>query len=200
MISSKKEYLHYLKCDCIANNFDYRKIAFPLFHHEIRFLKLLRKCEYYFNCKKSIVYLPYKALLMLKLEHARVKYGWHIPLNVCAEGLSPAHYGSIIINKHARIGKFCRIHSGVCIGTAAGTENAAPVIGDHVYIGPGAKIFGNVVIGDETAIGANAVVTKSFEEGHAVLVGIPAGVSRKLEHNDYISRKKTDPGKNNRRD
>ena len=188
MISSKKEYRHYLKCDCIANNFDYGKIRFPLFHHEIRFLKILRKCEYYYNCKKGILYWPYKAFLMLKLERARIRYGWHIPLNVCAEGLSVGHYGSIIINSKARIGKFCRIHVGTCIGAKAGTEDACPVIGDYVYIGPGAKIFGNVVIGNETAIGANAVVTKSFKEGHVVITGIPAKVSGCLEYNDYVRR------------
>lgn len=188
MITSKQSYIHYLQSDCIANNFDYKRIHFPLFHHEIRFLKILRKCEYYVNCKKGILYLPYKAVLRLRLEHARVKYGWHIPLNTCDEGLSLAHYGSIIINSHVHIGKFCRIHSGVCIGTSAGKQDACPVIGDYVYIGPGAKLFGPIIIGDETAVGANAVVTKSFEEGHAVLIGVPATVSRRLEKNDFICR------------
>ncbi|MBR6258119.1 MAG: hypothetical protein IKR23_12235 [Lachnospiraceae bacterium] len=188
MITSKESYKYYLKCDCIANGFDYRRIRFPMFHHEIRFLKILRKCEYYFNCKKSFLYWPYKAFLYLRLEHARVKYGWHIPLNVCAEGLSLGHYGSIIINSHAKIGRFCRIHVGACIATRAGKLDECPVIGDYVYIGPGAKIFGPVVIGDESAIGANAVVTKSFEEGHVVLTGIPAKVKRRLEVNNYVNR------------
>lgn len=37
-----------------------------------------------------------------------------------------------------------------------------PVLGDNVYIGPGAKIFGKVQIADGCKVGANAVVNKSF--------------------------------------
>ena len=188
MIDSKEQYLYYLRCDCEANSFDYRKIKFPKFNYTIRFLKILRKCEYYVNCKKSPIYLPMKAVLKIRLERARLKYGWFIPLNVCREGLSLPHCGSIIINCHTRIGKNCRIHAGVNIGTKAGYSDMAPIIGDNVYIGPGAKIFGQIEIGDETAIGANAVVTKSFREGHAVLLGIPAREQRHLEVNNYICR------------
>ena len=37
-------------------------------------------------------------------------------------------------------------------------------------------MFGKIVIGDNVAIGANAVVNKSFPEGNATLGGIPAKV------------------------
>ena len=186
MILSKKDYIYYLKCDCVANSFDYKKIRFPLFNYTIRFIKILRKCEYYVNCKKGFIYLPHKAILKLKLERARLKTGWFIPLNVCEEGLSLPHCGPIIINFNSKIGKNCRIHAGVNIGTKAGLGDAAPVIGDNVYIGPGAKLFGPIVIGNESAIGANAVVTKSFEQGHVVLLGIPAKVSRELKYNNFL--------------
>jgi serine O-acetyltransferase len=49
-----------------------------------------------------------------------------------------------------------------------------PTIGDNVFIGPGAKLFGEINIGDNVMIGANAVVTKSFEEGCCRIAGIPA--------------------------
>ena len=85
-----------------------------------------------------------------------------------------AHYGTIIVNKFARVGANCRIHAGVNIGTEAGSEDKAPVIGDNVYIGPGAKIFGAIVIADNIAIGANAVVNKSFNTPCVSIGGIPA--------------------------
>ena len=47
----------------------------------------------------------------------------------------------------ARIGKNCRINACTNIGRASihgGQETGAPVIGDNVYIAPGAKIFGPV--------------------------------------------------------
>ena len=188
MIDSKKKYDYFLKCDCAANNFDYSRIRFPGFNYTIRFLKILRKCEYYVNCKKSIVYIPYKVFLKIQLERARIKYGWFIPLNSCEEGLSLPHCGPIIINYQAKIGKNCRIHAGVNIGTKAGDINLAPTIGDNVYIGPGAKLFGPIVIGDETAIGANAVVAKSFEDGHCVLLGVPAVVTSELPTNNFLTR------------
>ncbi|WP_223847722.1 hypothetical protein [Bifidobacterium callitrichos] len=43
-----------------------------------------------------------------------------------------------------------------------------------MYIGPGAKIFGNIYISDNCKIGANAVVNHSCQTVGATLVGIPA--------------------------
>lgn len=42
-----------------------------------------------------------------------------------------------------------------------------------IYIGPGAKIYGNITIGDNVTIGANAVVNKDFGS-NLLLIGIPA--------------------------
>jgi serine O-acetyltransferase len=49
------------------------------------------------------------------------------------------------------------------------------VIGDNVYIGPGAKLFGAIVVGDNAAIGANCVVTRDVPE-NGVVVGVPGQV------------------------
>ena len=54
------------------------------------------------------------------------------------------------------------------------TFGGVPVLGDNIYLGPGAKIFGRVVIADGCKIGANAVVNKSCEQKNSVLVGVPA--------------------------
>lgn len=74
----------------------------------------------------------------------------------------------------ARIGSNCRIHFWVNIGTNGGGVEDTPLIGNNVYIGPGAKIFGNIIIGDNIVIGANAVANKSFLEGGYTIAGIPA--------------------------
>lgn len=100
--------------------------------------------------------------------------GFSIPINVCDKGLCIAHVGPIIINEQTKIGKNCRIHVGVNIGADARIGTNAPEIGNNVYIGPGAKIFGKVVIADNIAIGANAVVNKSFLEKNISIAGIPA--------------------------
>src|SRR5690606_3039735 len=105
-----------------------------------------------------------------------VKLGFDIGINVFGPGLSLAHYGPVIVNKHAKIGAHARVHVGVNIGTMAGVSGAAASIGDNVYIGPGVKIFGPIVLGDNIAIGANAVVNKSFPEGNCTIGGVPAKI------------------------
>ena len=85
------------------------------------------------------------------------------------------HYGLLIVNSEARIGEWCDIHQGVNIGTGI-EPNSVPHIGSNVWIGPGAKIYGKIEIGDNTMIGANSVVTKSFVQGNCRIAGAPARV------------------------
>lgn len=101
-------------------------------------------------------------------------YGFEIPLNCFGKGLSIAHLGPIVVNGGAKIGDNCRIHVGVNIGTAAGFADSAPDIGDNVYIAPGVKIYGKIRIADGIAIGANAVVNKSFLTPNISIAGVPA--------------------------
>ena len=91
----------------------------------------------------------------------------------CGKGLRIWHYGSIIISGDAKIGENCTFHGQACIGND-GASPAAPVIGNNVDIGEGAKIIGDITIADGVKIGAGAVVTKSCLEEGATLVGVPA--------------------------
>lgn len=81
------------------------------------------------------------------------------------------HFGNIVVNPEAKIGEWCDIHQGVNIGT--GFDGGVPEIGDNVWIGPGAKLYGKIKIASGSAIGANAVVNKSFNE-KGTIVGVPA--------------------------
>lgn len=63
--------------------------------------------------------------------------GISIPPNVFGRGLSIAHFGSIVVSDKAKVGRYCRIHSATNIGIY---KEAAPKLGDFVYIGPGAVI------------------------------------------------------------
>ena len=85
------------------------------------------------------------------------------------------HSGSIVVHPEAKIGNWCCIFQDVTIGQDM-QPHSVPRIGDNVLICPGAKVFGDICIGDNSIIGANAVVNKSFPEGHCRIAGVPAKI------------------------
>lgn len=174
MITCKADLREYLECDRKALGREKKR---PGFEDLVwKFERELRYCEYYRNCRKDILgKLGYRFHKYRKFRLGTA-CNFHIHENTVGKGLAIAHIGPVIINSHARLGDFCRIHVGVNIGTAAGTNDQAPQIGSHVYLGPGAKLFGNITIADYVAVGANAVVTKSVEQEHVTVGGIPAKI------------------------
>lgn len=146
-----------------------------------RYLHLLRTAEYIHNCKtKSIYRLPTEKYLAFRLHRLGLVLGFSIPLNVFGPGLRIVHYGTIIVNSTARIGANCELHNLVHIAqnlhnAQKGAESdRAPIIGDNVFIGPGARVLGDITIADGIVIGANSVVTKSFDEPNITIAGVPA--------------------------
>lgn len=170
MINSKEELDRVLKIESKLYTGHRRILVITETDILFKYVCLLRKAEYYVNTKKAIRGIFAK----LRLHRYQCKYGIHIPINTCDEGLSIAHLGPIIINSSAHIGKNARIHVGVNIGDNG--NGKVPKIGDNVYIGPGAKIFGDIEIADNVSIGANAVVNKSCGQSNVLLVGVPAVV------------------------
>ena len=184
MILNKNDLKFYLKQDAIALRCENKKKP-KFFGDEIwKFQRSLRKLEYYTNRSKSNKFLKILAIpTKLRFKRLSVKLGFSIPINTFGEGLSIAHYGCIVVNSKARIGKNCRIQEGVTIGATNGNSKA-PIIGDNVFIGSGAKIIGDISIANDVAIGANAVVVKSINESAVTYAGIPA---KKISENDSHS-------------
>lgn len=85
------------------------------------------------------------------------------------------HFGGIIISGDAVFGDDCVVRNGVTVGLRHRGVRGAPVIGDRVDIGAGAKVLGPIRIGDDVAIGANAVVIQDVPAGH-LAVGVPARI------------------------
>lgn len=131
----------------------------------------LRKREYYENTGKNRLL---KAYYQIKQHNLGVKLGFSIPCNVFGAGLRINHYGYLVVSPKAKIGEFCDIHQGVNIGESI--DKKAPTIGNHVWIGPGAKLFGGIQVSDYIQIGANAVVNKDFTEENITIAGIPAKI------------------------
>ncbi len=175
MILNRQDYRRFLKIELRTETSNFclnfiRTINNPI----ARFLLLLRTCEYVKNCKPFVFFNPifYYPIKYWKMKQG-IKLGFSIPENVVDEGLQLPHYGTIVINANAKLGKYCRIHVCVNIGASGGSLNA-PRIGNCVYIAPGAKIYGDIQIADNIAIAANAAVAKSFLTSGKLIGGIPA--------------------------
>lgn len=85
------------------------------------------------------------------------------------------HFGGIVISGDAVFGDDCVIRNGVTVGLKHAGQRGAPVLGNRVDIGAGAKILGAIWIGDDVLIGANAVVLADVPS-NSVAVGVPARV------------------------
>lgn len=89
-------------------------------------------------------------------------------------GLIILHSLGLVINKAVRGGVNVVLEGGVTLGAERGIS---PVLGDHVFVGTGAKVLGGVRVGNRVRIGANAVVVKDVPDD-ATAVGVPARVVR----------------------
>ena len=86
------------------------------------------------------------------------------------------HSGNIQIHPNTVIGDRCGIQQDVNLGTNM-ERKGAPIIGNDVYIGAGAKILGNVTIGDGARIAANSLVISNVPPG-ATAIGVPARIMK----------------------
>jgi len=88
------------------------------------------------------------------------------------------HGMGVVIGETAEVGKCVTLYHGVTLGgTSLNKGKRHPTLEDHVVVGAGAKVLGNIVIGANSRIGANAVVVKSVPP-NSVVVGVPGQVVR----------------------
>jgi serine O-acetyltransferase len=126
----------------------------------------------YLQTQTGAIHRIVRFVTRFRLQNQGLRTGLTVPPGVCGPGFSIAHHGTLVINTRAQIGKYCRIHPCTTIGIAKG---GVPSIGDFVYIGPGAVLYGDITIGDYSVIGANAVVRSDVPAGVTV-AGAPASL------------------------
>lgn len=122
-----------------------------------------------------------------KLYHTYLfRYGAYIGERAVFRGKPrlPHYLFGIFISNQSVIGEKVVIYQQVTIGTNSleGHEKlGAPVIGNNVVIGAGAKIIGNVKIGDNCRIGANCVVTRDMESNTTAVGGSTRYIKSEVE-------------------
>ncbi len=152
-----------------------------------RYVFIMRLSAYLYGNKLwRITLAPISSFLH---HHYTIKYGISISRDTTiGRGFYIGHFGGIVVSTQAVIGKNCNISHDVTIGQVnRGFRKGTPIIGNNVYIAPGAKIIGRIVIGNNVAIGANCVVTKDIPN-NAVVVGVPGKVISYSGSDDYINR------------
>lgn len=132
---------------------------------------------------------PIYMIFRILLRHYMIRYSIQIPFKTqIGLGFYIGHFGGIVVNPKAIIGNNCNIAQGVTIGVSnRGAKKGYPIIGDRVWIGPGAKIIGNITIGNDVLIGPNCVVVEDIAP-KSVVVGIPGQVISSNGVTDYINR------------
>ena len=160
----------YLDADKFALGIKH-KYPIPFIDTVWRYERWLRFYEYHANvghrCRRK-----FYAFLLTRLGE---RLGFSISGNCFGPGLRINHYGLLIVNAKAKIGKWCDIHQGVNIGENGYMEgdgtivHQVPCIGDFCFIGPGAKIFGKCTVGNNARIGANAVICKDIADNQTAI-------------------------------
>lgn len=98
------------------------------------------------------------------------------------------HGMGVVIGETTEIGDDVMLYHGVTLGgRSLAKTKRHPTIGNRVTIGAGAKVLGPVVVGDDSAIGANAVVTRDVPVD-SIATGIPATVRHRSgrQHEELV--------------
>lgn len=148
-----------------------------LFNPGFKYTFWLRLCKKHKVFKPFLLYYGHKYLIEIS------------PYMDIGKGLYLGHAMGIVVSPQSQLGDNCNISQFVTIGRKnRGRFKGSPVIGNSVYIGPGAKIIGSVHIGNDVAIGANCVVVKDVPD-HAVVVGVPARIISYEGSKSYVNNK-----------
>lgn len=136
-----------------------------------RYSFLLRKAA------ASAKYSPAGLFYRMLLRRYSYKYSFQIPAATqIGRGLYISHFGTIIINRRARIGKNCNISPGVTIGQEnRGKRRGTPIIRDNVWIGTNATIVGNIEIGSNVMIAPASYVNFDVPD-NSLVIGNPGRI------------------------
>lgn len=139
-----------------------------------KYMYFLRKASKY--NKRSLQGIYYRLII----KRYSYRYGYQIPVETkIGEGFYIGHFGTIVINGKAEIGKNCNIAHSTTIGQVSyGKLKGYPTIGDYVWIGTGSVIVGNIHIGNNVLIAPNTFVNKSIPN-NSLVIGSPAKIIKK---------------------
>lgn len=189
MITSKEDLRLYIREDKKRNLGTYR-LGFVKYMAEwlygtdsmkaFRLLKALRRLEYAKNVllKEGPFGRVVYALRRWRYHRLEERFNIAIGTNMIGYGFKLPHVvgGGIIINCNS-MGCYCGANVGVVVGNNHSWDDR-PVIGDHVALTMGSKVYGGVRIGNNVIVAPNSVVIKDVPD-NCVVSGVPAKIIKK---------------------
>ena len=132
------------------------------------YIHFMRKCKY-----GSRILFPFR-FLFLKITsyitHIQIPYSTSI-----GPGFRIVHFGAIVVNPNAIIGKNFNISQGCLIGNAQGKRAGTPVIGDNVCMNANSIIIGNCKIGNNVLIAPGAFINFDVPD-NSIVIGNPGKI------------------------
>jgi serine O-acetyltransferase len=129
-----------------------------------------------YQIRTRAIRVPFSFLYKLLKVFSEILTGIELPCEVkLGRRFRIDHFGGIVISGDVVFGDDCVVRNGVTVGLRHTGQRGAPVIGNRVDIGAGAKVLGPIRIGDDVAIGANAVVITDVPS-NSIAVGVPARI------------------------
>jgi serine O-acetyltransferase len=96
-------------------------------------------------------------------------------------GFYIGHFGGIFVHSDAVLGARCSLSQCVSIGIGGnGGRRGVPLLGNDIYLAPGARLFGPIRIGDRAKIGANAVVHQDVPADAVVTLESSVRITRPI--------------------
>ena len=104
------------------------------------------------------------------------------------KGVFIDHGMGVAIGETAIVGDYCSIYQDVTLGGTGDRDcKRHPTLGNHVIVGAGAKILGNIYIADRVRIGASSVVLTDVPADFTV-VGIPGRIVRRPNNSPAVAK------------
>lgn len=124
------------------------------------------------NARNKFSRLCYTFFLHLTkfITHIQIPIGTRI-----GRGFRIVHFGHIVVNPGAVIGKNFNISQGCLIGNAEGSHAGVPSIGDNVCMNANSVVVGNAHIGNNVLIAPGAFINFDVPD-NSIVIGNPGKI------------------------
>lgn len=153
----------------------YRIITHNPLYQRGRYIIVARKAGYYSLNSDSIIHKLLCFHYTRKKNILGEKLGIELGPSVFGRRIKIYH-NNIVVNGGAIIGDDCELYGDNCIGNKGSSSASleAPILGNGVSLGVGAKVIGKIKIADNVKDSSCSLVNKNIDEKGSLYGGVPA--------------------------